>query len=193
MLVAHTYAALSYILESSASSTPVPLALYLRADLAASGAFPSYVPSNQHAAFRDFERAANAGYARAWYRIGRAYEDFDDHDRARDAFDQGRRKGSPACEYRCGKEACIEGSGREREGREMLERAARNAVDEEEAICPFVWGMLLAGEVQGASIDGRGGIDVARAKEWIERSAYLDFGPAQYKLVSVCLVIFVLS
>jgi hypothetical protein len=39
---------------------PIPEALYLHADLAMAGTFPSIVPKNPKAAFRDFEAAANS-------------------------------------------------------------------------------------------------------------------------------------
>ena len=78
LLVSFTDEALRTILSSAASPSPVPLALYLRGDLAASGTFPSYKAKDAKLAFRDFEAASNLGYIRAWYRIGKAYEDFKD-------------------------------------------------------------------------------------------------------------------
>lgn len=74
-LVRWTDEALTSILQSAASPNPVPLALYLRGDLSTTGSFPSYRPKDAKSAFRDFESAANAGYVKAWFRIGRAYEE----------------------------------------------------------------------------------------------------------------------
>lgn len=112
--------ALNYILTSATSSSPVPLALFLRGDLSSSGgellfsyrpaqpadliltraAFPSYVTKAPKLAFRDFESAANLGYERAWFRIGRAYEDFGDVRRAVGAYEKGVEKGDCGSTYR---------------------------------------------------------------------------------------------
>lgn len=99
-LVRWTDEALNHILSSAASPQPVPLALYLRGDLSASGSFPSYRGKDAKSSFRDFEAAANAGYVKAWFRIGRAYEDFGDLRRAVGAYEKGVEKGDCGSTYR---------------------------------------------------------------------------------------------
>ena len=74
-------------------------AVYLRATFAASGAFPDFLRQNLRAAFRDFETAARAGYASAWFRLGRDYESFNDFPHARDCFDRGVKLGVESCCY----------------------------------------------------------------------------------------------
>ena len=74
-------------------------AVYLRATLAASGAFPDLLRQNLRAAFRDFETAARAGYASAWFRLGRDYESFNDFARARDCFERGVKLAVESCCY----------------------------------------------------------------------------------------------
>lgn len=99
-LVRWTDEALNHILASASSTNPVPLALYLRGDLSASGSFPSYRSKDLKSSFRDFEAAANAGYVKAWFRIGRAYEDFGDIRRAVGAYEKGVEKGDCGSTYR---------------------------------------------------------------------------------------------
>lgn len=99
-LVRWTDEALNHILLSAASPHPVPLALYLRGDLSSSGSFPSYRSKDSKSAFRDFEAAANAGYMKAWFRIGRSYEDAGDVRRAVGAYEKGVEKGDCGSTYR---------------------------------------------------------------------------------------------
>ena len=77
-------------------------ALYIRATLTASGAFPSQIPQNSRVAFRTFEAAARAGHYTAWFRLGRDYEAFGDSSHARDCFERGARSDDVSCLYRLG-------------------------------------------------------------------------------------------
>ena len=61
----------------------------MRAILAATGAFPEHVTHDPRTAFRDFEFAANNGFPRAFFNLGRDFENFDDHARARQCFEWG--------------------------------------------------------------------------------------------------------
>ena len=76
-------------------------AVYLRATFAASGAYPDFVQQNPRAAFRDFEQAARAGHAAAWFKLGRDYENFSDASHARDCFERGVKLGVESCIYVC--------------------------------------------------------------------------------------------
>ena len=49
--------------------------------------------------FRDFEQAARAGYAQAWFRLGRDYENFNDALHARDCFERGLKLNVESCVY----------------------------------------------------------------------------------------------
>lgn len=100
--------AISIILDlSSVTGTPTPShtaeAIYMRALLAASGAFPDHVKPDPRAAFRGFEAAARAGYEDAWFMLGRDYEKFQDIKRAKACFDRGVKLGSVSCLYVCPK------------------------------------------------------------------------------------------
>jgi len=76
-------------------------AIYLRATLESSGAFPEDVPLNPRVAFRDYEQAARAGYSQAWFKLGRDYEGFGDDKHARTCFERGVKAGVENCLYVC--------------------------------------------------------------------------------------------
>ena len=97
--------AVSTILDiaSRGQQPPMPLhvaeAVYLRATLASSGAFPDLLRQNLRGAFRDFENAARGGHAAAWFRLGRDYESFNDFPHARECFERGVKLGVESCCY----------------------------------------------------------------------------------------------
>ena len=76
-------------------------AIYLRATLESSGAFPEDVPLNPRIAFRDYEQAARSGFAQAWFKLGRDYEGFGDDKHARTCFERGVKAGVESCLYVC--------------------------------------------------------------------------------------------
>ena len=76
-------------------------AIYLRATLESSGAFPEDIPLNPRIAFKDYEQAARAGYVKAWFKLGRDYEGFGDDKHARTCFERGVKAGVESCLYVC--------------------------------------------------------------------------------------------
>ncbi|KAF5388630.1 hypothetical protein D9757_004874 [Collybiopsis confluens] len=175
-------------------------ALYHRASLTASGSFPEHVQKNPRQAFRDFEQSARAGYGKAWFRIGRDYEGFGDLAHAKECFERGVRAGVASCLYRLGmaqllgqlnlppsSEAALP----------LLHRAALlSSIDTPQPA--YVYALLLLGEFTQAKIDqvqffrlglipgqwahsGNTGL-LQTARTHLEKSAYLHFAPAQYKL-----------
>lgn len=90
-------------IASAQLPNPTPVfaaeAIYLRATFAASGAYPDHIQHNPRVAFRDFEHAARAGYAQAWFRLGRDYENFNDAAHARDCFERGLKLNVESCVY----------------------------------------------------------------------------------------------
>ncbi|GAA5997911.1 uncharacterized protein JCM10292_006901 [Rhodotorula paludigena] len=187
VLVSWTDEALKHILASASSANPVPLALYLRGDLSASGSFPSYRSKDAKSSFRDFEAAANAGYVKAWFRIGRAYEDFGDIRRAVGAYEKGVEKGDCGSTYRLAMAYLLGQIGVQADVPKalgLLKRAADSA-DLDTPQPPYILGMLLSGEFDSPSMQLNKSlvpIDMDEAKWRIERAAYLCFGPAQYKM-----------
>ena len=89
--------------EAEDGEDPSGLALYLRACLTASGAFPAHIALSQRNAFREFETAARKGCGKGWYRLGRDYEAFGDKAHARMCFERGAEGGGGGdvgCVYR---------------------------------------------------------------------------------------------
>ena len=86
---------------------PVPTlsaaAYYLRAHLLDTGNVPEDLQlgmsKNARQAFKDFERAARGGEARAWFRLGKDYENCGELDRARSCYEKGLDKGDGECLY----------------------------------------------------------------------------------------------
>ena len=80
-------------IASAQHPTPIPIfvaeVIYLRATFTASGVYPDHVQHDPRVAFRDFDQAARAGYAQAWFRLDRDYENFNDGMHARVCFECG--------------------------------------------------------------------------------------------------------
>lgn len=74
-------------------------AISIRATLASMGSFPEFVRHNPRTAFRDFEAAARGGFIAAWFRLGRDYENFNDHAHAKECFERGAKLGVESCIY----------------------------------------------------------------------------------------------
>ncbi|KAG5343090.1 hypothetical protein C0989_000080 [Termitomyces sp. Mn162] len=187
------------VLQIAASSTQpilphVAEAIYLRATLAASGAYPEHVPKNLRVAFRDFEAAARAGYAAAWFRIGRDYENVSDANRARDCFERGVKLGVESCTYRMGMAHLMGQLGLPPNpslALPLLHRAATLA----SVTTPqpaYIFALLLLGEFASlpapipvtlfAPYIPPGSTQILEVRKHLERAAYLGFAPAQYKL-----------
>lgn len=84
---------------SAPGAPPVPEAIYLRGILCSTGCASDVVPRSPREAFRDFETASRAGWAKAWFKIGRDYETVGDISRARDSFERGMRANVESCFY----------------------------------------------------------------------------------------------
>lgn len=91
------------IANTNPAPQPLPLhiaeALFFRATFEATGAYPQLVPQNPRMAFRDFERAARAGFSAAWFKLGRDYENFGDSSHAKDCYERGIRNNNENCLY----------------------------------------------------------------------------------------------
>ncbi|KAG6821242.1 hypothetical protein H0H93_002352 [Arthromyces matolae] len=191
--------AIPTILAIAASTAqPVPPyvaeAVYLRATFAASGAYPDHIQKNLRVAFRDFESAARAGYAAAWFRIGRDYENVNDAARARDCFERGVKLGVESCAYRMGMAHLMGQLGLQPNATlalPLLHRAATLA----SVATPqpaYIFALLLLGEFASlptpipssvfAPFIPPGSSQILEVRKHLERAAYLGFAPAQYKL-----------
>ncbi|KAG6854750.1 hypothetical protein C0991_001177 [Blastosporella zonata] len=183
---------------SSTPTQPIPPhvaeAIYIRATFAASGAYPEHIQHNPRIAFRDFEAAARAGYAAAWFRLGRDYENFNDVIHARDCFERGVKLGVESCAYRMGMAHLMGQLGLQANpstALPLLHRAATLAT----VATPqpaYIFALLLLGEFASlqtplpahlfAPFIPAGSTQVLEVRKHLERAAYLSFAPAQYKL-----------
>ncbi|KZT53094.1 HCP-like protein [Calocera cornea HHB12733] len=186
--------ALTLLQRIASSPSPPALAYHLRATLLSSGAYPSYFERNARSAFKDFEKAARAGYDPAWFRLGRDYESVGDLDRARDCFDRGARLNESSSLYRMGM-ANLLGQlnlpSNPQAALPLLVRAASQATLEVPQP-PYVLGMILLNELPSVSNLPLALLQTAvpdvsvslgqHALGLIQKSAFLHFPPAQYKL-----------
>ncbi|KAJ8496917.1 hypothetical protein ONZ45_g12256 [Pleurotus djamor] len=170
-------------------------AVYLRATLEASGAFPEFVKHDPRSAFRDFEAAARGGYHAAWFRLGRDYENFNDQAHAKDCFERGVKFAVESCLYRMGMAHLMGQLGlpaNVQQALPLLQRAATLAsLDVPQPA--YVYSLLLLGEFTHPSLPPLppntfapfippSSTPLLEARKHLERSAYLHFPPAQYKL-----------
>ena len=155
--------------------------------------FPSVFPPSPREAFRDFETAARAGYAPAWFKLGRDYESVGDLARARDCFERGVRNGVGSCFYRIGM-AHLQGQlgitpPNPQNAIALLQRAAVLASTDVPQPA-YVYALLLLGEFPGATVPPQilvqvipqGSSAVLESRKYLERAAYLGFAAAQCKL-----------
>ncbi|KAL5498874.1 hypothetical protein ACEPAH_1392 [Sanghuangporus vaninii] len=175
-------------------SPPIAEALYHRASLTQSGAFPAHIPENPRKAFRAFETSARAGHYASWFKLGRCYEAFDDFRRAKECFERGVKYDDVSCLYRMGMAHLMGQLGLEASPAvavPLLFRAAERAT----VAVPqpsYVYGSLLLGDFAHTSAMLPSslfapyipsGSDIEQeAQRFLERAAYLHFTPAQYKL-----------
>ncbi|KAH9833110.1 uncharacterized protein C8Q71DRAFT_774181 [Rhodofomes roseus] len=178
------------------TATPKPIwaaeALYLLATLESSGAFPTYVSQDPRTSFRHCEQAAKAGFHAAWFRLGRDYENFKDVEHARQCFERGVKRGVESCIYRMGMGNLMGQLGlppNPEVALPLLHRAATLAsVDVPQPA--YVYGLLLLNEFSHVEIPPHlfapyippGSNAGMEARKHLERAAYLNFAPAQYKL-----------
>ncbi|KAH0835866.1 HCP-like protein [Lanmaoa asiatica] len=183
-------------IASAQHPNPIPIfaaeAIYLRATFAASGAYPDYVQHNPRVAFRDFEQAARAGYAQAWFRLGRDYENFNDAVHARDCFERGIKLNVESCVYRMGMAHLMGQLGLSAQpeiGLPLIHRAATLASVQVPQPA-YVYGLLLLGEFSHVTVPPQFFAPLIpphssapqEARLHLERAAFLHFAPAQYKL-----------
>ncbi|TFY58573.1 hypothetical protein EVG20_g8092, partial [Dentipellis fragilis] len=167
-------------------------AIFMRASFAATGAYPQVVPHNPRTAFRDYERSARAGIHAAWFRLGRDYENFGDFSHAKECFERGVKANNESCLYRMGM-AHLMGQLNQSANAEaalpLLHRAATLATVEVPQPA-YVFGLLLLSEFSHVNVPPHlfapflppGGTREGEARRHLERAAYLNFAPAQYKL-----------
>lgn len=163
-------------------------ALYIRATLTASGAFPEYVPKSLKTAFREFEMAGRAGYLPAWFKLARDYESFGNVALARQCFERGSTDGDSACTFRLGIAKLLghlDFTVDFVEATRLLRQAATTATIE----CPhpaYVYALLLRDEAVQVSLPNNviapflppQSNRLFESRKHLERAAYLHWTPA---------------
>jgi TPR repeat protein len=138
-------------------------------------------------AFLCYSRAAERGYARAFYRIGMQFESSNDALKAIKHYQRGVDAGDSASCYRLGMMTLLGQHGQVQDferGLNLLYSSAMTA-DENAPQGAYVYGMLQARELAQVSIpDHFLPLDIAGARVNIEKAAYLGFPKAQVKMGS---------
>jgi len=193
---------------SGFSTQHPPEALYLRGLFHSAGWVPSIIPLSARDAFSDWEGAALGGCGKAWFRLGRDYETVNDIGRARDCFERGAGVGAEACIYvripllfYPPFLTCVQRIGiahllgqlsfipLPQLALPLLKRAA-DLSNIESPHPAYVYGLLLRNEFSQAQVDdtilqdcvGGEASLVEESRKYIEKAAWLGFGPALMKV-----------
>lgn len=136
-------------------------------------------------AFRCYHRAAQAGYARAEYRMGMQYETSNEVEKALRHYQLGVQAHDSASNYRLAMMTLLGQQGQRQDyfrGVQMIKFSADTA-DENTPQGAYVFGMLKARELAQVSIPEQClPLDTAGALYYIEKAAYLGFAKAQTRI-----------
>ena len=140
---------------------------------------------NKREAYSFYKKAAEIGFGRAEYRMGMLYENSNDITNAIKHYSLGVKLGDSASNYRLGMMYLMGQHGHPRDflqGLEMIQHAADTA-DEDAPQGAYVYGMLIARELPDITIPEQLlPCDLAIARQYIEKAAYLSFSKAQLKM-----------
>jgi TPR repeat protein len=148
-------------------------------------------PVDKKEAFLSYRRAADTNthgtgiYARAEYRMGMQFESTGDIVKAIKHYRQGVAMQDSASNYRLGMMTLLGQHGQPLDYQKgiALIRYSADTADENAPQGAYVYGMLLARELPNITIPGQYlAVDIAKAKEYIEKAAYLGFAKAQLKM-----------
>ncbi|KAJ8100497.1 hypothetical protein POJ06DRAFT_105635 [Lipomyces tetrasporus] len=134
-------------------------------------------------AYGFYERAAEGGYTRAWYRMGIIHETQKNYNYAVDAFKQGIEENDAGCCYALGVIYLKGLDGQEPNQELSLEhlRVAAEHSDEDVPTPAYVYGQILVGEDSDWSVS-LVNQDIALGRQFIERAAYLGCAAAQVRM-----------
>ncbi|KAJ4291583.1 hypothetical protein N0V88_006182 [Collariella sp. IMI 366227] len=140
---------------------------------------------NKREAYTLYKKAADHGFGRAEYRMGMLYENSNDIANALKHYTLGVQLGDSASNYRLGMIHLMGQHGYQKDflqGLEMIQHAADTA-DEDAPQGAYVYGMLIARELPDISVPEHVlPCDLAVARQYIEKAAYLSFAKAQLKM-----------
>lgn len=160
-----------------------PEALFIRGKWLEFGKFGKRPDKKE--AFACYSTAAQSGWGRADYRIGMLYENSNDMEKAMRHYQLGLATKDSAAAYRLGMIHLMGQQGQKKDinkGLDLIHSAAETA-DEDAPQGAFVYGMLVARDLPDVNIpEGALPYDVAEARGYIEKAAYLGFAKAQLKM-----------
>ncbi|KAI1809310.1 hypothetical protein GGS20DRAFT_590771 [Poronia punctata] len=160
-----------------------PEALFIRSKWLEFGKFGRRQDKKE--AFSGYVRSAQQGWGRANYRIGMLYEGSNDMDKALQYYHAGLALKDSAAAYRLGMVNLLGQRGMPKDvarGLDLIHQAADTA-DEDAPQGAFVYGMLIARDLPDVVVpDGILSYDLAVARQYIEKAAYLGFAKAQLKM-----------
>ncbi|KAK9375423.1 uncharacterized protein V1513DRAFT_458064 [Lipomyces chichibuensis] len=136
-------------------------------------------------AYRYYQRAAEGGYTRAWYRMGIIHETLKNYAYAIDAFKQGIEKNDAGCCYALGVIYLkgLDGLEPDHELSTAYLRIAAENSDEDVPTPAYVYGQILVGEDSDWTVSSHiVSKDVDLGRKFIERAAYLGCVTAQVRM-----------
>ncbi|KAK9433775.1 hypothetical protein V1505DRAFT_412539 [Lipomyces doorenjongii] len=132
-----------------------------------------------------YERAAEGGYTRAWYRMGIIHETQKNYAYAVDAFKQGIEKNDAGCCYALGVIYLkgLDGQEPDHELSKAYLRIAAENSDEDVPTPAYVYGQILVGEDSDWTVSSHiVSKDLDLGRKFIERAAYLGCLAAQVRM-----------
>ncbi|OLL25182.1 Chitin synthase regulatory factor 4, partial [Neolecta irregularis DAH-3] len=163
-----------------------PRALYCKATWFEFGRFGQ--SQDRKAAFQLYKSAAQAGFARAEYRLGVQYEKADDMRRAIQIYNRAASKNDCAANYRLGMMTILGQHGHKQDFAKGISRlhVAATTADQDAPQGCYVFGLLLAKDLPGVQIpDEFLRKDIRAAVTMLEKASNLGFGPALLKLGNI--------
>ncbi|KAI1385340.1 uncharacterized protein F4822DRAFT_412793 [Hypoxylon trugodes] len=160
-----------------------PEALFIRGKWLEFGKFGKRQDKKE--AYTCYSSAAQSGWGRADYRIGMLYENSNDMEKAMRHYQMGLSSKDSAASYRLGMINLLGQRGQSKDiarGLDLIHSAADTA-DEDAPQGAFVYGMLIARDLPDVTVPEEVvPYDVAVARQYIEKAAYLGFAKAQLKM-----------
>ncbi|KAI0857518.1 hypothetical protein F4860DRAFT_353196 [Xylaria cubensis] len=160
-----------------------PEALFIKSKWVEFGKFGKRQDKKE--AWAGYMKAAQQGWGRADYRIGMLYEHSNDLEKAMRHYHAGLANNDSAAAYRLGMINLLGQRGMPKDmarGLDLIHQAAETA-DEDAPQGAFVYGMLIARDLPDVVIpEAILPYDMARARQYIEKAAYLGFAKAQLKM-----------
>ncbi|CAJ2508851.1 Uu.00g138770.m01.CDS01 [Anthostomella pinea] len=160
-----------------------PEAIFIRSKWVEFGKFGKRQDKKE--AYSGYMAAAQQGWGRADYRIGMLYENSNDTEKAMRHYHMGLEAKDSAASYRLGMVNLLGQRGLPKDipkGLDLIHQAADTA-DEDAPQGAFVYGMLIARDLPDVNIpEGMVSLDIAVARQYIEKAAYLGFAKAQLKM-----------